>query len=328
MWLLRLCMPRPQAHSAPDQGRKNKPEKRNIMSRQNKRKSLQGDLFNHSHHPTTEQVPETLAVKATSSLINAKFSVAAGPYIHNGSQPNRLELIWLVAIFPAFAAQIYNAPAQLITVLCAVTGNSVAKLLWRKFKVVDNDRSFIYAAYNGLLAALLLPPHIPWWVTLCGMMTAVSLTYLALWRFHVRLLNPALLMAAVLSLIYVSGFQAMPTLETPMLIALCSGAVFLAITRSISVMPLLLIILLQGLAGLLNSAAATQATVAVVTAIFFLVADYDSSPLAWRSKILQALIISVLLLAFESWLPLAAPLLLALLFAALITPALERRHAK
>ncbi len=309
------------------------------MSHHHKRKPVQGDLFiphqaePHKPEPGKTEPTRTIEPEVTLKtvpphVVKEIFSTAVWPYIHNGSSTKELAFVWLAALIPGFAIYIYSGTAHLATALCAVAGSVLAKIVWQKMSFVENDRPFVHAVYNGLLASLLIPPDIPLWVTLSGMILAVSLTNAALYKLHARLINPALLTGAVLSLIYPASFQAMPAIGMPLLLALAVGGVFLATSKLITLFPSLILFLTQMIARWLNSSATTAVTALTVTAMLFLVPDYDNSPLFARTKLLQAMIIAVLMLALGSWTPLAAPLLIAMLIASLLTPVLDRIHAK
>jgi electron transport complex protein RnfD len=269
-------------------------------------KPVQGDLF-HQENPQPAQ------------SLNSIFSKAAWPYIHSGSNTKTLALVWLAALVPAFALYIYSNTAQLTVALSTVAGSILAKVLWRKLNVVENDRSFVHALYNGLLASMLLPADTPWWLAIAGMIIAVSITNATFYKFHARLINPSLLLAAILSMIYPSSFVSMPIASMPVLVALSAGALFLAISKAATLLPSVIVI-----ATLAWSFPATTLNVA---AALFLVPDYDGSPLMLRPKILQALIVLLLALGLSLWAHLAAALLVSLLASSLITPLLDRINA-
>jgi hypothetical protein len=285
------------------------------MNQHNKQKPIQGELF--STAPATAQKP-ALTI----------FNRAVWPYIHSGSTTKTLELQWLAALVPAFTIFIYNDSTQLTVALCAVAGSVIAEISWRKFNTAANDRPFIYALYNGLLASILLPPDIPWWLVIAGMMLAISLTYIAQYKLHSRMVNPALLMAAALSLIYPFSFQEIPIAGMPLLVAIALGAMFLAISKATTLLPSLVAVLMLVLPRCLTATAGIPATAMNVSALLFLIPDYDGSPLILRAKLLQALAAATLTLALSAWTTLAAPLLIALLITSLLTPALDLIHAR
>jgi len=285
------------------------------MSKDNK--PVQGDLFIQGHLTGAE--PARPVEKSSAPA----FGGTVKPYIHSGSSAKTLALEWLAAIIPAFALYLYNDTSQLTTAVCTVAGSVLAKILWRKAGLVENGRSLIYAVYNGLLAAILLPHGTAWWLAISGMFIAVSLTSLSLYKFRVRLLNPALLAAAVASLMYPFSFRSAPGIEMPLLVVLAGGALFLALTRAITLLPSLIVIIVMAAGRLLAVSVAIPIATANVAAVLFLIPDYDNSPMVLRAKVLQALIVSMLALSLTAWTNLAAPLLIAILAGALITPFLE-----
>jgi hypothetical protein len=109
----------------------------------------------------------------------------------------------------------------------------------------------------------------------------------------------------------------------PLLVVLAGGALFLALTRAITLLPSLIVIIVMAAGKLLTVSVAIPIATANVAAVLFLIPDYDNSPMVLRAKVLQALIVSMLTLSMSAWTTIASPLLIALLAGALVTPFLE-----
>lgn len=104
------------------------------------------------------------------------FRIASSPYTHNQRQTSRIMLHVILATLPGIAVQCYvfgwGTLIQLVLAIsCALLAETIILRL-RAFPVrpVLTDNS---ALLTGLLLAVSIPPLVPWWIVVTGILFAI-----------------------------------------------------------------------------------------------------------------------------------------------------------
>ncbi|MBF0285020.1 MAG: RnfABCDGE type electron transport complex subunit D [Magnetococcales bacterium] len=119
---------------------------------------------------------------------------SSSPHVHDGdSIPQVMQsVIWALMPATALAVMIFGWPALLvisITTIACVVSEHVFLRIRNRASAID-DRS---AALTGLLLALTLPPHTPWWVCVAGGVFAIAIGKQLYGGLGHNVFNPALI---------------------------------------------------------------------------------------------------------------------------------------
>lgn len=123
---------------------------------------------------------------------NLLFS--SSPHAHSGESVSHVmqSVVWALMPASALAVAVFGWPALLvilITVLASVATEHLVMNL-RKRPSSINDWS---AALTGLLLALTLPPHTPWWICVAGGVFAIGVAKQVSGGLGYNIFNPALI---------------------------------------------------------------------------------------------------------------------------------------
>ena len=146
------------------------------------------------------------------SQTNLLFS--SSPHVHSGDSVTRVmqTVIWALMPATAMSVMIFGWPALLVVLItvaaCLVTEYLFAKL--RKRPAPLNDRS---AALTGLLLALTLPPHSPWWICVVGAVFAILVGKQVYGGLGYNLFNPALIARVFLLISFPVQLTAWPAIN-------------------------------------------------------------------------------------------------------------------
>lgn len=126
------------------------------------------------------------------SQSNLIFS--SSPHVHGGdSVPQVMKMvIWALIPATAMSVMVFGWPALLVILLtiasCMITEQVIIKLRGRGSTLHDNS-----AALTGLLLALTLPPHAPWWICVVGGVFAIMVGKQVYGGLGYNMFNPALI---------------------------------------------------------------------------------------------------------------------------------------
>ena len=120
--------------------------------------------------------------------------LSSSPHVHGGDSVTNVmqTVIWALMPATAMSVMLFGWAALLVILItvatCLLTEYLFAKL--RKRSSPLNDRS---AALTGLLLALTLPPHSPWWICVVGGVFAILVGKQVYGGLGYNLFNPALI---------------------------------------------------------------------------------------------------------------------------------------
>ena len=120
--------------------------------------------------------------------------LTTSPHAHGGDSVTQVmqAVIWALLPATAMSVMVFGWPALLVILIttgaCLLTEYLFVKL--RKRPTTLNDRS---AALTGLLLALTLPPHSPWWICVVGGVFAILVGKQVYGGLGYNLFNPALI---------------------------------------------------------------------------------------------------------------------------------------
>lgn len=128
-----------------------------------------------------------------------KLIVSPPPHIHIRDDITSIMRDVIIGLIPACIAGVYffhwfALRTILLSILVAVlTEFGIRKITHRRQTITD-----LSAVVTGLLFALVLPPNLPWWITIIGAAVAISLGKQIFGGLGHNLFNPALVGRAVL----------------------------------------------------------------------------------------------------------------------------------
>ena len=131
--------------------------------------------------------------------MSEQLYLSSSPHIHSGETTDKVMRAVIYSLLPACGVAIYffGLPALLVLILC--TGGCVAteavcnRLLGSKLSIADGS-----AALTGILLALNMPPHSPWWLSLLGAVIAIVIGKQVYGGLGYNPFNPALVARVVL----------------------------------------------------------------------------------------------------------------------------------
>ena len=140
--------------------------------------------------------------------------LSSSPHAHGGNSVTKVmqTVIWALMPATAMSVMVFGWPALLVILItmatCLLTEYLFAKL--RKRPSPLNDRS---AALTGLLLALTLPPHSPWWVCVVGGVFAILVGKQVYGGLGYNLFNPALIARVFLLISFPVQLTAWPPIN-------------------------------------------------------------------------------------------------------------------
>ncbi len=129
-----------------------------------------------------------------------KLFVSPSPHIRTKETVKNIMWDVVIALTPAMIASIYffgmNAVSVIsVSVLSAVVSEAlVQKLMKRKVKISDGS-----AVITGILFALVVPPALPWWLTMIGSSVSIIIGKMVFGGLGHNVFNPALVGRAFLT---------------------------------------------------------------------------------------------------------------------------------
>jgi len=202
------------------------------------------------------------------------LTVASSPHL---SEKRTLpEVMWgvVVSLIPVVAASAYYfhwlAFQLILTCLITCLATEMVFQLIRKKPITLQDGS---AVVTGILMALILPPHLPWWAAVLGSIFAISIGKQIFGGLGYNIFNPALIGRAFL----VATFPVLMTTWThPLTLNTLTGATPLGILKFEHSMVPLFNLLTGNVGGCLGE---TSALAIIVGGIYLLSRRYAD----WRT---------------------------------------------
>lgn len=125
--------------------------------------------------------------------------LAAAPHVHNSQPTPVLMGNVLIALLFCAGAGIWYFGFSVLILIAVATGSAVlSEFLWQKLTGQRVRISDLSAAVTGLLVALNLPPHAPWWLAVIGSVFAIIIVKCLFGGLGDNFMNPALAARAVL----------------------------------------------------------------------------------------------------------------------------------
>ena len=125
--------------------------------------------------------------------------LSSAPHVHSPQTTRVLMLHVLIALLPCAAAGIwYFGYSALLLMLISTAAAVLSEFIWQKLtgrRVMIGDLS---AAVTGLILAMNLPPHAPWWLAVVGSVFAIIIVKSLFGGLGDNFMNPALAARAVL----------------------------------------------------------------------------------------------------------------------------------
>ncbi|MBF0445787.1 MAG: RnfABCDGE type electron transport complex subunit D [Magnetococcales bacterium] len=144
------------------------------------------------------------------SQTNLIFS--SSPHVHGGdSIPQVMKtVIWALMPAAALSVMVFGWPALLVILIttgsCMLTEQIIIRLRGRASTLNDNS-----AALTGLLLALTLPPHSPWWICVVGGVFAIMVGKHVYGGLGYNMFNPALIARVFLLISFPVELTTWPT---------------------------------------------------------------------------------------------------------------------
>ncbi|MEO5364002.1 MAG: RnfABCDGE type electron transport complex subunit D [Magnetococcus sp. DMHC-8] len=140
--------------------------------------------------------------------------LSSSPHVHDGDSVAQVMKVVIWALMPAtaMAVMIFGWPALLVILItvaaCLVTESLFLKLRNRPSALGDHS-----AALTGLLLALTLPPHAPWWLCVAGGVFAVLVGKQVYGGLGYNMFNPALIARVFLLISFPAQMTAWPAIN-------------------------------------------------------------------------------------------------------------------
>ena len=140
--------------------------------------------------------------------------LTSSPHVHDGDSVAQLmkAVIWALMPATAMAIMIFGWPALLVILItiaaCLVTEYLFLKLRGRPSTLGDHS-----VVLTGLLLALTLPPHAPWWICVSGAVFAVLAGKQVYGGLGYNLFNPALIARVFLLISFPVQMTAWPAVN-------------------------------------------------------------------------------------------------------------------
>ncbi len=127
-----------------------------------------------------------------------RLVVSTSPHIRASDSTQKIMLRVIVALLPvaAYAVVIFGLSAAYVLASC-IGGALLGELLMQKGRRLPVTLNDLSALLTGLLLALTLPPHLPWWIALVGGLAATILAKQMFGGLGHNIFNPALVGRAV-----------------------------------------------------------------------------------------------------------------------------------
>ena len=120
--------------------------------------------------------------------------LSSSPHVHGGDSISNVMQTVLWALMPATAmsVMVFGWPALLV-ILITTAACLVTEYLFIKLRKRPNTLGDSSAALTGVLLALTLPPHAPWWICVVGGVFAILVGKQVYGGLGFNLFNPALI---------------------------------------------------------------------------------------------------------------------------------------
>jgi electron transport complex protein RnfD len=131
--------------------------------------------------------------------VDQPLYLSSSPHLHSGETTPQVMRAVIVALLPACAAAIYffGLPALKVLLFCSL-GCMAAELLCLRAMGKPGGIADGSAAVTGILLALNLPPHSPWWLAVLGAGVAIAVGKQVYGGLGYNPFNPALVARVVL----------------------------------------------------------------------------------------------------------------------------------
>ncbi|MBF0109107.1 MAG: RnfABCDGE type electron transport complex subunit D [Magnetococcales bacterium] len=127
-------------------------------------------------------------------MSSSNLMFTSSPHVHGGDSIPRImeSVIWALMPATALSVLVFGWPALLVILITTLSAMATEHLLikMRVRPSTIGDRS---AALTGLLLALTLPPHAPWWICVVGAVFAILLGKQVYGGLGQNMFNPALI---------------------------------------------------------------------------------------------------------------------------------------
>lgn len=125
--------------------------------------------------------------------------VSVSPHIRSQDNVKAIMQDMIIALFPAVIASVYFYHwYALRTIVLGVIGAVLTELIIRKLLKRKSSIHDLSAVVTGILLAFVLPPTLPWWITLIGSVVAITLGKQIFGGLGHNPFNPALVARAIL----------------------------------------------------------------------------------------------------------------------------------
>lgn len=124
----------------------------------------------------------------------SSLSFTSSPHVHGGDSIPRIMHTVILALVPAtlLSILVFGWPALWVIVITTLTA-VVTEHLLVKLRLRPSPVGDLSAALTGLLLALTLPPHVPWWICVVGGIFAIFLGKQVYGGLGYNMFNPALI---------------------------------------------------------------------------------------------------------------------------------------
>lgn len=125
--------------------------------------------------------------------------ISTGPHLRTRTDTRSLMMDVLIALLPSTAAAIYFYGIRAAIIIAVSVASAVlAEFIWQKAMKRPVRIGDLSAALTGLLLALNMPAHVPFWIPLIGSAFAIIIVKQLFGGIGCNFLNPALAARAVL----------------------------------------------------------------------------------------------------------------------------------
>lgn len=140
--------------------------------------------------------------------------LSSSPHVHGGDSVSKVmqAVIWALMPATAMAVMVFGWPALLV-ILITVASCVVTEYLFVKLRARPSTLGDRSAALTGLLLALTLPPHSPWWVCVSGGVFAILVAKQVYGGLGFNMFNPALVARVFLLISFPVQMTAWPAIN-------------------------------------------------------------------------------------------------------------------
>lgn len=292
-----------------------------------------------------------------------EFKVSASPHIRSKNSTSRIMFIVILALLPVTGFGIYNfgiraAISVAVCVATCVLSELIYELIMRQ-PVTIGDFS---AVVTGMMLALILPTHLPWWIMVVGGVFAIIIVKMLFGGVGQNIMNPALAARCFLLICFTSRMRTFRydgiTTATPLDVLKNGGTVnawdmFIGFTPGtigdtsvIAIAIGAMILILTGVIDLRIPASYLISFViflmifadqgrdpyyitcqlcggGLMFAAFFMATDYATSPITNSGKIIYGILLGCMTGLFRVYSSLSEGIGYAIIFCNLLVPLIE-----